>query len=155
MKSCSDACFLYLTFARSEQEVRVHLTHLGYPDHEIEEAIQKSKEIGYIDDEEFSRAYVLDHIRLNRWGRHKISYALSHKGIATDVVNHIIDDHYEDYETALEESIAKKVGTSDVREPKVRDKVYRHLNAKGFSLEDIRRGLQNYDEKCADEREDI
>ena len=46
----------------------------------------------YIDDERYTRAFVKDKIRYNKWGRRKVQQALWMKHIDTDIQQRVLDE---------------------------------------------------------------
>ncbi len=76
--------------SRAEQcspDIRKKITDLGGGEVMVTEVLQKLKEEHFLDDERYSKAYVRDKFRFNKWGRIKIRYYLKLKGLPDQVIN--------------------------------------------------------------------
>lgn len=76
--------------SRAEQcspDIRKKITDLGGGEVMVTEVLQKLKEELFLDDERYSKAYVRDKFRFNKWGRIKIRYYLKQKGLPDQVIN--------------------------------------------------------------------
>ena len=108
-------------------------------DLEINKALAKLEEYGYLNDERFAQAYAAS--RLNKgYGNNRIKQELKHKGISDDVIEPLLNkDHALDIEienTGVYCAWARKFKTL-TSDPKIRAKQQRFLMYRGFSHNEI------------------
>ena len=103
----------------------------------------------YVDDERFARAFSLDKIRYNKWGRRKVEQALWQKHIDNDIRQRVLDNiSDEEYLNVLRPLLKKK--TNEIRGTgyEVHQKLIRFAVGRGFTFDIIRQCLdvENEDE---------
>jgi regulatory protein len=94
---------------RCRSEIRRKLSSRGVAENDIEDILTRLEKEGYIDEMRFSRAFVRDKLRLNKWGRVKIRHMLSGKQVPEGTIDRAlaeIDD--EEYHRILREELTKK-----------------------------------------------
>lgn len=75
--------------SRSEKcasEIRKKLVEWGLEKYDAEAVVDKLKSEKYIDDKRYSKAFVREKFRINKWGRTKIIYHLKHKGLSENSI---------------------------------------------------------------------
>ncbi len=102
----------------------------------------------YVDDRRFARAFALDKVRYDHWGRRKIDQALWAKRIdetiRRDVLDAIDNDEYVKVLRPLLQSKSRSVkGSSDYEK---RMKLVRFALGRGFDMETIQRCLNGADD---------
>lgn len=102
----------------------------------------------YVDDRRFARAFALDKVRYDRWGRRKIDQALWAKrideSIRRDVLDAISDDEYIKTLRPLLQNKSRSVkGGSDYEK---RMKLMRFALGRGFDMDTIKRCLNGADD---------
>lgn len=75
----------------SERELITKLNLKGYKEG-AEQAVNKLKANGYLDDERFARLYAKELKSLKRYGKRRIEQELYRKGIATDIIRDVLDE---------------------------------------------------------------
>lgn len=70
------------TAEKCDADVRTYLYKQNVDNNIIANIIDRLKNENYIDEERYVRAFVSDAYRFNKWGRQKIRFALSTKGIS-------------------------------------------------------------------------
>lgn len=102
----------------------------------------------YVDDERYARAFVLDKIRYNKWGRRKVEQALWQKYIDDDIRQRVlgeVDD--EEYLSVLRPLLKQKrrsvKASSDYE---MNQKLIRFALGRGFTFDIIRQCLDVTDE---------
>ena len=141
--SALDAAVKYIASApRSEKEVREKLYRKGYHKAEVEDAIARAKEYGYIDDVR----YVADFAEYYgaKLGRKKLEYKLvTEKGIPREIaLNGIADAVSEEEEREKAVSVAMKYAASKrITERKDLGKVGAYLWQRGFARDTIDHAL--------------
>lgn len=94
----------------------------------------------YFDDERYARAFVMDKIRYNRWGRRKVQQALWQKHIADNILQKVLDEvdekEYLDVLRPLLKQKRKSVKAQSDYE--LNQKLMRYALGRGFSFDQIR-----------------
>ena len=84
-----DAAFAFLSSrARTAREVEEHLDALNYGEYEVYAAVERLKELGYLDDEKFARDFIDSRLRTKPVSRRKLRDQL----IAHKLERHVIDE---------------------------------------------------------------
>lgn len=102
----------------------------------------------YVDDERYARAFVMDKIRYNKWGRRKVEQALwmkrIDKGIQERVLSEVDD---EEYVSALRPLLKQKQrSTKAASDYELRQKLIRFALSRGFGFDIIRQCIDVKDE---------
>lgn len=111
------------------------------------------KELRFVDDERYARAFVRDKIRYNKWGRRKVEQALWAKRIGEDVRQKVLDEVADaDYLAVLRpllKSRARAIGGADSRERTRR--LVRFALGRGFGYGLVRQCIDVPDDICGDD----
>ena len=109
----------------------------------------------YVDDERFARAFVLDKIRYNQWGRRKVEQALYQKHIADDIRRRTLDDvSDEEYLKVLQPLLKqKRRSTKAASDYEMNQKLIRFALGRGFTF-DIIRQCMDVEEEMEDWEEE-
>jgi SOS response regulatory protein OraA/RecX len=75
---------------RTVQEVRRRLTDAGYRSDLVDAAVARLADLGYLDDEEFARAWVASRDRAHPRGERALRQELARKGVARDVIDEVL-----------------------------------------------------------------
>lgn len=119
---------------RSIGEVKIKLSQLGLAPEFMDEAIEKLKEEGFLNEERFANYFVQSKLNQNRWGRIKIIAALRQKGVENVIIDKAIDGIDTDiYYEVLTKLIRKKCGALKNLAPQQQYvKVVAYVSSKGF-----------------------
>ena len=71
---------------KTESEIRKKLKEKEFVDNDIEYAITRAKEYGYINDEYYVKCYILERAKQNKWGSNKVLSNLLKKGINKELI---------------------------------------------------------------------
>lgn len=97
------------TCERCMSEVRTKLAAWGMNSAQAERITERLVDEGFIDERRYSRAFVNDKVKFNRWGRIKITAALRMKQLSSgDISEAIAQIDEEEYRNALASLIAVK-----------------------------------------------
>jgi regulatory protein len=109
----------------------------------------------YVDDERFARAFVLDKISYNKWGRRKVEQALYQKHIADDIRRRTLDDvSDEEYLKVLQPLLKqKRRSTKAASDYEMNQKLIRFALGRGFTF-DIIRQCMDVEEEMEDWEEE-
>ena len=132
---------------RSIKEVKDYLLKKGGSNNEVEDAVQKLIESGYLDDNRFTKAFIKDKLKFTTIGDYKIKMQLNKLGVSTSIIEdnmNKIDEHI------IEEKI-KKIIEKDKKTNKkysgqiLKNKIYNHLLNQGYSQEKVITIINTYD----------
>ncbi len=132
---------------RSIKEVKDYLLKKGGSNNEVEDAVQKLIESGYLDDDRFTKAFIKDKLKFTTIGDYKIKMQLNKLGVSTSIIEdnmNKIDEHI------IEEKI-KKIIEKDKKTNKkysgqiLKNKIYNHLLNQGYSQEKVITIINTYD----------
>ena len=108
----------------------------------------------YVDDERYARAFVLDKIRYNKWGRRKVEQALWQKHIDEDIRQRVLDEvSDEEYLNILRPLLKKKEkelkaqsARLNAKSSMVTQKLLRFAVGRGFTYDIIRQCIDSEDD---------
>ncbi len=94
----------------------------------------------YVDDERYTRAFVKDKIRYNKWGRRKVEQALWQKHIDEDIRQRVLDEVDDDeYLSVLKPLLKqKRKSTKAANDYELNQKLMRFALSRGFTFDIIR-----------------
>ena len=120
----------------------------GVSDEEQAEVMQRLVDGRYVDDSRFARAFVIDKVRYNKWGRRKVEQALWIKHIDKSVANEVLDDiSDEEYLSVLRPLLKqKRKSTKAQSEYELTMKLIRFALSRGFTMDIIRQCIDVDDE---------
>ncbi len=126
---------------RTECQLREKLRENFYPEESVEAAIAYVKSYHYVNDEEYALRYTDSRSRTK--SRRQIEMELTRKGISPDKIDRAVQESEFDDRKVIREILLKKGRNIDLKEPKQRQKVIRHLLYKGFEWEDVRYEMEH------------
>ena len=133
MEICSKA-------EKSPAEIEKKISDWGLNSHR-ESLLEKLREENFINPERFALAFSRDKVKLNKWGKIKIRYALRGHLIEPDTIDHAlnqIDD--EIYEEMIREELKKKHKSLKNKNPfQVKSKLYAFGSQRGYESDLINR----------------
>lgn len=93
----------------------------------------------YVDDFRYASAYARDKASIAGWGRAKIRYMLSAKGVARDVIDKALGEVDESKADTRMESLLRNKCRTLKNDPQVRVKLLRFAVGRGYSYEESSR----------------
>ena len=127
----------------SVKELKEKLSLKGY-NNGADEAIEKLRAGGYVDDERFARLYVRELRTLKKYGRRRIEQELYRKGIDRNIVREVLDETQFD-ESELVSLISRKYSRY-LSDEKGINKTVNALLRMGYSYGEIRSALKTINE---------
>ena len=82
--------------ARSEEEVRVKLTQLGFPEKCVKATLERLRLLKVLDDEDLARDWALSRAKGREHGPLRIEKDLRQKGISTSLIRSILEEAFTD-----------------------------------------------------------
>ena len=109
----------------------------------------------YVDDERYTRAFVRDKVRYNKWGRRKVEQGLWLKHIDEDIRERVLDEvDDEEYLSVLRPLLRqKRRSTRAASDYELNQKLVRFALGRGFTYDIIRQCLDISNEEDCDESE--
>lgn len=119
-------------------DIRTKMEKSGIPAPQTEQAIRHLQEERYIDERRFARAFALDKLRYNHWGRLKIAQAMRMLHIGDADIRHGLEAIDEaEYAAILERVTEQKCRQLRDADPYVRRcKLVRHAVGRGFETDE-------------------
>ena len=112
----------------------------------IEKVIGKLLKMGYLDDNRFAKAFIKDKINFTSMGDYKIRMELERLGVSHQIIEEnilLIDDNI--IEDKIKKQIEKQIRTNKKYTGQMlKNKIYTHLVAAGFSKEKVISIINNY-----------
>lgn len=126
----------------TEKQGIAKLTAKNYSDNAIKFAINRAKELGYINDCEYATNYVESNIK--RYGKLKIKQELWQKGIEAELIDTILENVSE--EESLKENFIALIRNKNIdpNNYKEKAKIVRSLLYKGYEYETIKDVMAKY-----------
>ncbi len=131
-------------------EIEEKLRKWNLPDEAIERIASILEQESYVDEARFSRAFIHDKFRFNKWGKAKITQALRLKHIpasmSAPLMNEVIDE--EEYLALLRNLLdTKRRNIHAANRYELKAKLVRYALGRGFEMEDIERCIDLPEEK--------
>ncbi len=126
---------------KSEKMLRQALFQKGYFKETIDKAVNKLKEYGYINDENFCESYIRTYQR-NK-GKRKLAFELTQKGINQSIIENKLDELLcEENEDENCFNLLCKFLKNKEENQKNKQKAYNHLLNKGYSYGTIKNAFE-------------
>jgi regulatory protein len=121
---------------KSEDDICKKLKEWGLED-KSEKIISDLKVDKYLDNSRYARAFAIDKIRFNKWGKYKVGYLLRGKHISDSDINMALEAiDYDEYKTIVFEELKKKKKTLKLKDIyKIKTKIYAFGNQRGYESE--------------------
>jgi regulatory protein len=125
-------------------EVREKLTRQELDENTIERILNRLEKEQFIDNERYTRSFINDKIRFDKWGKLKIKQALYFKQIPPKVVNRGLEEvDEEEYLSVLRDLLEKKKKTICAKdEYEQKGKLIRFALGKGFEMKDAEKCME-------------
>jgi regulatory protein len=130
--------------ARAADELRRLLVKKGEPQPDVDEAIERLKRTGLLDDSNFARQFTRSKALGAGLSRRRIQQELSRRGVPRDISEQAIEDVFEeervDEDASIERVARKKLRMlTKVDDETRRRRLYAFLARRGYDSEDIGR----------------
>lgn len=143
----SKALYLLSRRDHSRKELKDKIKR-DYDDKSAELAVQRMEELGFINDEAFAEKYAHDLLFIKKYSVRRTRYELIQKGIDKELSEKIIEKLNPD-ERELITSLVNKKYLKKLSDEKGRRQTFNALQRLGYSFEDIRAVIGDFDENNA------
>ncbi len=130
----------------SEREIRNKLSR-KYDEQSVDSAVEKLLDYGYVNDKRYAENLARELFERKKFGKSRVKSELYKRGIASEVINEIIEAYEEDNEIdniqTIVDIISKKYYNKMIDE-KSRQKVFAALVRLGYSFSDIREAMSEF-----------
>lgn len=127
---------------KTEREIRAYLTKKGYLPAVIEYVIEKLREYGFINDEEYAEAYTESAAK--RKGGRLIRMELKNKGLSDEAIDGALSELDSEQELETAKNILEKYMRGKTADKATLQKAYRYLMSKGFDYEVAKAAIDAY-----------
>lgn len=138
-KAISKAQILCSKSEKSAYDIRMLLIKWKLPKSKHEIVITKLYEDNFLNDLRYANSFVHDKIKINIWGRKKISYILRQKGFPQEtIINALESINEKDYLFGLEKILKNKMKSLKNKSSyELKAKLFQFASSRGFSSNDI------------------
>ncbi|MBY6187056.1 recombination regulator RecX [Marinobacter hydrocarbonoclasticus] len=126
----------------SREELKQKLRSRGFVVSDIEKAIARVDDWGYLNDARFAESFVR-YRSARGLGPIRLANELRERGVATDLIRKTLGEAEQDWFELCADLCQRKFGASPPTDFKARAKVQRYLAYRGFDMEQIRYALES------------
>lgn len=145
------------TEEKCKSDVRKKLFDWGVASDHTEKIIARLIAENFIDERRYARSFTRDKMRLNKWGKLKISFELNQRKLPKNVVIEavsLVDEN--EYFDLLKKETKKKLRSLNDKDPYIKKgKLYRYASSKGFESDVIFKVLDDVMGNLGDNGEDF
>ena len=145
---CKDCAFYYLNKRRyTKKELIEKLINKDYSPDIANDVADYLEEAKYIDDADYARRFIMDAVRIKKYGIVRIKNDLMSKGVNLTVIDEVINNLEIDTDSVLESLIETKSRNIDLDDEKQLNRLYGFLLRRGFKYGEIKDALNEYRNK--------
>ena len=130
----------------SEREIRQKLSR-KYDEKSVDTAVEKLIDLGLVNDRRYAELLTRELFERKRYGKNRVRSELYRKGIASEIVNEVLEEYENENEPdnvqTIVDIIEKKYYNKLIDE-KSRQKVVAALVRLGYSFSDIRQAMREF-----------
>ncbi len=121
--------------ARTEKQVKIKLTQLGFSTNTIEATLERLRSLNLLNDETFARDWALTRAANHGYGLKRIERDLRLKGIAESLIGTILQETFanQDERERARALLEKKFKDQDLSDLKVLRRASDYLHRRGYS----------------------
>ena len=121
--------------ARTEEQVRLKLTQLGFPQTAVEATLERLRSLNFLNDETFARDWAVTRATNHGYGLQRIARELRQKGISESLMGPILQETFAE-RGELERAkslLEKKFKDQDLSDLRVLRRASDYLHRRGYS----------------------
>ena len=126
---------------KTKKQIRDYLKKKEYSKTTVEYVIEKLVEYKYLDDEKYCDVYVKTY--RNKYGKNMLRTKLIEKGISREIIENTLNE-FESEEDEILNILSKKLKNKTIT-PDLLSKTYRFMSARGFSYEETKNAIKQYE----------
>lgn len=130
----------------SEREIRQKLSR-KYDENSVDTAVEKLLDLGLVNDRRYAELLTRELFERKRYGKNRVRSELYRKGIASEIVNEVLEEYENENEPdnvqTIVDIIEKKYYNKLIDE-KSRQKVVAAIVRLGYSFSDIRQAMREF-----------
>lgn len=119
-------------------EIYSKLINKGFDSELVTTIIEELVTMGYLNDKVYAEKFIRDRIKLKPKSKNMLYYELKQKGIEEDIINDVLENVVLDDKSIIFDLLEKRFANLNINDSKMRNKAYRFLMQRGFTLEDIK-----------------
>ena len=148
-----DTALKFLTpRARTVREVERHLDEQQYGEYEVQQVVDRLQELGYLNDEQYAAEFIRTRLNTKPLSRGHLREQLRAHELPQEVIDTALLEITDDMEQKNALRVARKhfaqLAAYDDAERRVR--LYRRLQSRGYTHDDIRFALNTMGEEAVD-----
>ena len=118
-------------WAKTKKQLKQYLFEKGFALDDVDFVVWRLEELNILNDRKFAEYYISAH---KTKGKRTIKYELKMKGVADEIINDCLEKMGDQEDVILH--LAKKFVRNKSADPKLKEKLFRHLVSKGFGFEE-------------------
>ena len=119
---------------QTKKTLAIKLRAKGFSEEDIEASVEAMAENGYINDDEYAKAFVKDCYIIKKYGHKKILNELVMRGIDKEKAERAINDYGADEVECIKNAMEKRFDRETEK-----NKIFKFFLSRGFDADDIRR----------------
>lgn len=130
----------------SEREIRQKLMR-KYDEQSVDTAVEKLLDLGLVNDRRYAELLTRELFERKKYGKNRVRSELYRKGIASEIVNEVLDEYENENEPDNVQTIVdiiRKKYYNKLADEKSRQKVVAALVRLGYSFSDIRQAMRGF-----------
>ncbi len=130
----------------SEKEIRQKLSR-KYDEQSVDTAVEKLLDLGLVNDRRYAELLTRELFERKKYGKSRVKSELFRKGIASDIINEVIEEYENENEPDNVQTIVdiiRKKYYNKLIDEKSRQKVVAALVRLGYSFSDIRQAMREF-----------
>ncbi len=136
--------------SHSRWELFTKVTRKGFSRGDINQALDRLEELGYLDDRAFALEYCQYRLKQSPRGRKLLGLELVKRGISRELIDGVLSEVYQDFpEVDLISGLVEKwrrTHPGDVTDEEIK-KLSQSLGRKGFGWDSIHQGISGLEDK--------
>ena len=125
--------------ARTEEQVRMKLTQLGFPQTTVDATRERLRSLNLLNDETFARDWAMTRATNHGYGLQRIERELRQKGISESLIGPILQETFAEQgeRERAKALVQKRFAGKDLRDAKILHRAIAFLQRRGYRDSDI------------------
>lgn len=118
-------------YAKTKKQIKQYLFEKGFSVDDVDFVVWRLDELKILDDKKFAEYYVASH---KTKGKRALRFDLKMKGVGDEIINDCLENLGDQQDVIF--ILAQKFAKNKMSDPKLKEKLFRHLVGKGFGFEE-------------------